>query len=251
MRTRSATAAASCGSWVTRREAVLEAARMSRRSARSSARLGGSSEPNGSSSSRSSGASASARARLTRCASPPDRAVAGRSATSFEPESLDPFRHAPPARRPGDALEAQPGLDIRARGAASQQRPLQDGRTDAADLPRRGRAAVQEHPPAVVTAEAAGDAQQRRLAGPVGAEDREGLPRGDAEPLQRQDRATAGSGDDAFELEQRGHVRCCCTAVRTRFTAKASTSRMMPNAKARANAPFDASSTAAVVRTRV
>ena len=113
-----------------------------------SARLGGSSEPNGSSSSSSSGASASARARLTRCASPPDRAVAARLATRSSPSRSIPFRYAPAAHRTGDALEAEPGLDIRARGAASQQRPLQDGRTDAADLPRRGSRGVRAGAPA-------------------------------------------------------------------------------------------------------
>jgi hypothetical protein len=57
-------------------------------------------------------------------------------------EALQPTRRALTAFGPRNAPEAQPGLHVGAHCAAPQQRALQDGGADVANLLRRGRVAV-------------------------------------------------------------------------------------------------------------
>jgi hypothetical protein len=94
------------------------------------------------------------------------------------------------------AAEAQPGLRVGADRAAPKQGTLQHGGRRQPDIALAGRLAVEEHGAGAGRQESAGDAQQRRLACAVGAQDRRRARRREHEPRHRQDLASGGRDGD-------------------------------------------------------
>ena len=114
-------------------------------------RVGVSSALNGSSSSSTSGSSANARARLTRCASPPDSVRDDRSRQPADAESREPALRALSPLAARDAAQPQPRLDVVECRAVEQQRLLEDDRHTPPELqfaPAR-RLALEQHGPDV------------------------------------------------------------------------------------------------------
>ena len=180
---RSASVAASTGSWVTRMRMPSNACIRARRSRRTATRACWSSAASGSSSTSRRGATASARASATRCACPPESAAGparrrGRRGRR-SPASRTRRRR---GRGPARAVRAEPERDVVERAEVREQHVVLEHHADGPPLRRdeRGAAVVEHHaveldPAGVDRYEAAQRAQHRRLAGAVRAEQRDGL----------------------------------------------------------------------------
>ena len=159
-------------------------ARWRRRSRRTSPRVPASSAASGSSRSSSRGSVASARARATRWAWPPDSAPRPVVGVIGEPDPLEPALGAAARLVLGDAAGAQPEGDVleRASGSGTGGSPGTRRRPVGARVGRRRRragsssdVAVERDATGVDRQEPGEAAEQRGLAGAVGSEDGDGL----------------------------------------------------------------------------